>query len=112
MKEQLKMDESAFVQIVELAPNVPQSEIVYREDEPDLACFKEISFELYEKYVKTGSPLEINISSKMRRELKNKMGDKESWIKLEMSTEDLCAVFDAAMRENIKLLQQSKKRLD
>merc|ERR1712173_431811 len=87
-------------------------EIVFREADPDLHSFKDMAYSLYAKYVETGSPFEINISGKMRKELKAKMGDKVSWTKTEMTAEDLCVVFDDVMRENIKLLQQSRKRLD
>ena len=106
------MDEETYVEIVELAPNVPRSEIVYRELVPDLNIFKEIAHELYKKYVERGAPFEINISSKMRRGLKAKMGDHDRWMNINIMEDELAAIFDPAMRENMKLLQQSKKRLD
>ena len=99
-----------YVQIVDLSPNVPQSELVFREDAPTLETFMETAYELFKKYVEEGSEFEINISSKMRRRLSAKMSPREMWMGSNVTKEELSWLFDDAMDENIKLLCQSKKR--
>ena len=102
-----------YGQIVDLCPGVPKSEIVYKETNVDLSPlkrFKETAYELHKKYVEEGSEFEINISSRMRRELQHKMGDYDVWMESTIPADELSWIFDDVMEENIKLLKQSKER--
>lgn len=108
--EQLKVKN--VKQIVEFAPGVPRSEIVFKEPAPDLDFFKGAAYLLFKKYVEEGSEFEINISSRMRQDLVDMMSDREHWMSKEnaMSAKDLSVIFDDAMREMVILLRQSTYR--
>jgi len=110
LKEQLKVDDE--VKIVRFSPNVPRSEIVYREVAADLQAFKQSAYELFKKYVESGSEFEINISCKMRNELADLMGEHEAWMAVEnpISADELVVVFNDTMREMMMLLRQSRCR--
>ena len=102
-----------YGQIVDLCPGVPKSEIVYKETNVDLSPlkrFKETAYELHKKYVEEGSEFEINIRSRMRRGLEAKMSDYDTWMESNVTKDELSWIFDEAMDENIKLLNQSKDR--
>lgn len=108
LKKQLNVEHA--IVIVDLSSNVPRSELVYGKQEPTLDAFKEIAYELHKKYVEEGSEFEINISSRMRRGLESKISDHAQWMKDNVTKDDLSLLFDDAMEENIKLLNQSKGR--
>ena len=108
LKEQLNVE--YHVQIVELSPNCPRSQLVFKEETPTLDTFKEIAYEIYKKYVEVGSEFEINISSRMREELKVQMSDYDSWMASNVTQDELSWIFDDVMDQNIKLLNQSKDR--
>ena len=108
LKEQLNVE--YHVQIVDISPKCPRSQLVFREKAPTLETFKETAYELYRKYVEEGSEFEINIRSRMRRQYRAKMGEYDKWMASNVTKEELSWIFDDAMDENIKLLQQSMKR--
>ena len=96
--------------MVDLAPGAPLSELVFADTNPTLESFKKIAYELHQKYVEEGSEFEINISSRMRRQLHATMGDYDKWMKQDLAADELSWIFDDVMAENIKLLRQSKGR--
>merc|ERR1711879_774564 len=112
VKEELNVEDHVHVLNIELAPNAPRSDIVYKETAPDMDTFKRMAHELYSKYVVEGSEFEINISSRMRKELVDKMDDYEDWISKEnpITAKELAMVFDEAVIDNLNLLRQSGGR--
>ena len=104
-------DSAAKDRWFEFAASVPRSDIVYTEEETDIASFRKRAHALYLKYVMVGSEFEVNIPSKMRKELKALMGDEAQWINEdEMTPLDLAIVFDGVMNEMKKLLKYSRVR--
>jgi len=99
-----------YGRIVEFAPNAPRSEIVYNGNFSDLQSAKGVAFAIYGKYVEEGAEFEINIRSRMRRKLHDKIGNHAVWMGSDVGAAELMLIFDEAMEENIKLLKQSKDR--
>merc|ERR1711879_149886 len=93
-------------QQMDLAPGVPQSDIVYAKG----SSLKESGHKLYEKYIANGSEFEINISGSMRNAVNALMSDHDTWMAMEMSGEDLCDIFDDAIGEMNVLLSHSLQR--
>merc|ERR1712129_606827 len=58
----------------------------------DLCKFK--AHKLHRKYVESGSPFEINTSSKQRRRVQNTVGDLSSLLKSSVNEQDLLLLFE------------------
>merc|ERR1712048_1181725 len=73
--------------------------------------FREIAYLLWQKYIKTYAPLEINISSQLRAYFGELMQYKHVWIVTEeMSAEDLYTLFDSCCFEMYTLMGHSLSR--
>ena len=70
------------------------------------------AYELYDKYIKIGSEFEINIGYAERHKFTNLMGNYYEWIspENEINETSLIILFDQAMIEMKKMLNNSKRR--
>ena len=111
------------------APSIPKSAIVSGVDSSTtkhgLRCFmvdtaekntdemrnlKACAYQLYNKYVASGSDFEINISGQMRAKYNALMADNHEWMNAGVSPESLCGIFDEATAEMTVLLRPSNQR--
>ena len=88
---------------------VPSSDIVsgIGKETPSL---KECAYRLYIKYLAVGSEFEINISWSLRQKLNVLLSDYDKWMGMDISSDDLCGIFDAAIGEMVGLLRSSIQR--
>ena len=74
--------------------------------------YKEIAYEIFDKYIRTGSEYEINISYQVRMKYMSLMASRNNWIH-EMNIMDeneLCRLFEDCYDEMIRLMSQSYSR--
>ena len=113
------------VESFRFSSTVPKSSIVYDhkgipcEDRDELVkFFKEIAYELYEKYIVVGTEFEINISYQLRQWFWKRMNNKTMWLNLTFDGGDhgglvqLIHIFDAAIDEMLYLQIQSFVRFN
>ena len=105
------------VKLVEIHSDIPQSMFLESlegkslSDNDSLRNAKLVAFRLYEKYFKIGSKLEINISSGVRKELKNILSDKEKLMEqVDVKLNDLLLLFEKPKNEMRLLLKYSHIR--
>ena len=80
-------------------------------DTEKLRSFKVIAHELYRKYINPGCELEVNISGISRSEYETLMHDKQEWVhNVDISSDDLYALFDDICLEMYQLMDQSFER--
>ena len=100
-----------------LPTTVPKSSIVYsRPFDPhdDMKDFKQQikrkAFRLFHKYIAIGAEYEINISSKLRREYVNLMGNIDTFLLDSTTPKELLVIFDACCSEMIYILTDAFRR--
>lgn len=71
---------------------------------------KERAYKLYNKYIESGSEFEVNIGSQLKASMSAQMSDYAKWMELDISSRDLCKLFDEAISEMTILLRSSKDR--
>ena len=105
------------INVVDIHADIPQSEFIEcvtvdMTDSDDVLCNAKLSaLYLYEKYIKVGSELEINISSTIRKEMRNILGDKEKLMNhVNVNLNDLLLLFDKLITEMRLLLTYSHTR--
>ena len=115
----LNDDRLMSFQDIKFPSNVPQSEIVYEDDiNFESNNFKDRSkhkiYKLYNKYIKSGCELEINISHRSRQALFLMIDDYEKWMKdnkyLNLDTVFLMHIFDKCIYQMYNLLKSSYMR--
>ena len=97
---------------LEFSDTVPTAlimETIYDDDE--IKNMKNQAHEIYKKYVKEGSELEIDISYNQRHDLSANLGDVERLIADEsIGLSELFVIFDDVIEELVKLMKLSVNR--
>ena len=108
--------------IMQSMPNVPTSEILEKMcslstsritvDQKTLRDVKKKAHLLYNKYIKCGSPFEVNVDYATRTALRNKLDDRETLLRDEtLRLTDLIQMFDAVKMTMKRLLSSSFGRM-
>ena len=114
---------------ITFASSVPRSEITHGIQSwgtnSSLRCFavdtseendngkrnlKACAYQLYNKYVSSGSEFEINISGQMRAKYEALLADYSKWMDTNISPKHLCGLFEEASSEMTSLLRSSCQR--
>ena len=94
--------------------SVPQSSIITQykgnNEMSDIVKLKYMVYDLYVKYVKIGSPFEINISYRVRNALVRLIDNRDAWINIHIDVDKLQNIFNACDAEISKLLRYSMNR--
>ena len=94
--------------------NIPISSIITTYDTnteyDNITKIKHIGYDLYFKYIEHGSEYEINISHDTRHALIDLMDDKETYLNMNINSNDLLKIFDDCCWEMKRLLQHSLMR--
>ena len=108
---------SQQINMMPVHPEIPQSIFLDNisnqtevDDELILQTAKVIANKLYDKYIKIGSQLEINISSMLKKEIKSILQDPERLMELNVSLNDLLLLFEKPKNEMRLLLTYSHVR--
>eukprot|EP00486_Rosalina_sp_Unknown_P014399 CAMPEP_0201596104 /NCGR_PEP_ID=MMETSP0190_2-20130828/192893_1 /ASSEMBLY_ACC=CAM_ASM_000263 /TAXON_ID=37353 /ORGANISM="Rosalina sp." /LENGTH=217 /DNA_ID=CAMNT_0048056329 /DNA_START=884 /DNA_END=1537 /DNA_ORIENTATION=- len=102
------------VKLIDAHDDIPQSlmfENISSDSDDLLQSAKLMAFKLYQKYIEHGSELEINISSALRKQLKNIVSDKQKLMEnINVSLNELLLLFDKPKNEMRLLLNYSHTR--
>ena len=100
---------------------VPESSIIYNSfnDNNIISNFKNMAWELFNKYVKKGVLYEVNISSSLKRhyyhlfkmDMDGNINDSyNEWMNTDINPDDLYSIYDSCIHEMYKFLRDSSMR--
>lgn len=119
-----EIDQEIFdnIELIQFPHNIPLSEIIEHHheeerknnnrdgDDDELFVYKVKAHKIYLKYVQHSAEFEINISSSMRTNVANIMGDLDIFLKCNVSYNDLLKIFEDCKQSMYKLLVYSLTR--
>lgn len=82
------------------------------DDKERMKRYKEIAYAIFDKYIRSGSEYEINVSYQVRMKYMHLMSNKSDWINKmdDMDENELCRLFEDCYDEMIRLMSQSYSR--
>ena len=95
--------------------HIPTSHIITlysdNKDMNNIQKCKHIAYDLYHKYIERGSTYEINISYYYRDKLISMLDNKEIWLKVTITNDELCDIFHKCIIEMRTLLGYALSRM-